>query len=240
MWKVVTAALGLSLAAASAFAQDFKPVTINVGGGAVFPMTDLKDEWDTGWNGTIGATFNMNEKFGILADYTYFRMDGPSRRVDIIENPVVGAITNGTIESNHQMHVGTFDLVFHPATESVVGGYVLGGGGIYHRTVQLTSPSVGYTTVCDPFWYVCYPALVPIDQILGDRSSNDFGINIGGGITFGRNAKFYIEARYHYVYGKKIQPTLPSGVPPGTVSPCGSDGCSTSGSYFPLTFGVKW
>ena len=31
----------------------------------------------------------------------------------------------------------------------MVNGYVLGGLGLYHRIIQLTSPSVGYATICD-------------------------------------------------------------------------------------------
>ena len=92
---------------------------------------------------------------------------------------------------------------------------MLGGAGIYHRMIQLTSPAVGYTTFCDPFWYVCYPAAVSVDNILGDRSSNDFGIDFGGGMTFGHEAKFYVETRYHYVWGPTIT---------GRVEPAGGHG----------------
>ena len=74
----------------------------------------------------------------------------------------------GIIQSNHQVHTGTFNLIYTPhlaANERAtpIGAYVLGGGGVYHRLIQLTSPSVGYTSVCDPYWYVCYPSLVPVD-----------------------------------------------------------------------------
>ena len=81
----------------------------------------------------------------------------------------------------------------------MANGYFLGGLGIYHRQLQLTSPAVGYTTFCDPYWLVCYPAAVSVDNILGSRSSTDFGINFGGGVTFGHEAKFYVEMRYTYV-----------------------------------------
>ena len=91
----------------------------------------------------------------------------------------------------------------------MVGGYVLGGPGVYHRIVQLTTPSVGLATVCDPYWYVCFPVAVPVDQIVGDRSSTDFGFDVGGGLTLGRTAKFFVEMRYHYVWGLEI--TLPDG-----------------------------
>ena len=56
-------------------------------------------------------------------------------------------------------------------------------------------------------------------------------MDIGGGITFGREAKFYIEARYHYVWGPKIATATPlaSGAP-----------TNTNASYFPLLFGVRF
>ena len=94
---------------------------------------------------------------------------------------------------------------------------------------------MGYTTFCDPYWYVCYPALVSVDQIIGDRSSNDFGINIGGGITFGHAAKFYIESRYTYVWGPEIAPNVPAQGGSTTTQTR-----TTNAAYFPLTFGIRF
>ena len=107
------------------------------------------------------------------------------------------------------MHAGTFNLVARSNSGGAVNGYFLAGPGVYYRKVELTSPGVGFITVCDPYWLICYPTAVETDRILGDRSSTDFGMNFGGGITFGHDAKFYVEARYHYVWGKKI--TAPGG-----------------------------
>ena len=97
------------------------------------------------------------------------------------------------------------------------------------------SPSVGFATYCDPYWYVCYPTAVSIDRIIGDRSATDFGINFGAGVTFGAEAKFFVEARYHYVWGDDI----PEATPISTNS-AGNDNANTSASYFPLIFGVRW
>jgi hypothetical protein len=140
------------------------------------------------------------------------------------------------------MHLGDFNIVYRPGgPDHSVGGYLLGGGGIYHRIVQLTTPSVGYTSYCDPYWYVCYPALVSVDTIIGDRSSNDFGMDFGGGLTFGKEGKFYIETRYHYVWGKKITPTTVTTLPTEATTPAQcTNGCSTNASYFPLTFGFRF
>ncbi len=73
--------------------------------------------------------------------------------------------------------------------------------------------------------------MVSVDNILGDRSSNDFGINFGGGVTFGKEVKFYVEARFHYVWGPTINP------PAGATT---TTNLSTNAQYFPITFGVRF
>ena len=176
----------------------------------------------------------------------YDRLGGPDREINVVATPFDTESTVGTLESNHQLHTGTFNLVYSPWVNAegrnshLVGAYFLGGGGIYHRIIQLTTPSVGYTTVCDPYWYVCYPTLVEVDRIIGDRSSNDFGMNFGAGMTFGSDAKFYIETRWHYVWGPKVTTTaIATPAVTGSVPDC-TQGCSTNAQYFPLTFGVRW
>src|SRR5262249_35983639 len=58
---------------------------------------------------------------------------------------------------------------------------------------------------CDPWWYVCVPGgFVPVDNIVGERSSTDFGMDFGGGVNFG---VIYAEVRYHYIWGPTIEGT---------------------------------
>src|SRR3954471_2559135 len=106
MRKVVTAVFGIFLAAAPAFAQD-KPVDVNIGFGATWPSSDIKNDFNVGWNGTIGVTINANPKFGFLVDYTYHHMNGPEKTISVSVTPG-GPGSNQFIQSNHQMHVGTF------------------------------------------------------------------------------------------------------------------------------------
>jgi opacity protein-like surface antigen len=236
MRQLVVAAVLVLVAAVPAAAQDEKPVDFNIGLGVTFPQGNFKDSFDSGWNGDFAATFNVSPAFGIQAEYMYARMNGPERTILVSVAPG-GVGSNQLIESNHQMHAFLGNAVFKSHDSGrLVGGYALGGLGLYHRKVQLTSPAVGFTTFCDPYWYVCYPAAVSVDNILGDRSSNDFGINFGGGLTFGKEAKFYIEARYHYVWGPTITPGagIPVPVPTTTSS------TSTNAQYFPLTFGIRF
>ena len=230
MRKLLVAVFGILVAAVPAAAQD-KPVDVNLGFGVTLPglSGDFKNSFDAGWNFDFGATFNLSPTLGVQGEYMYARMNGPAQT--IIVSPTPGGIgSSQLLESNHQVHGFIGNLVYKVPSSGLVGGYVLGGLGYYHRIVQITSPAVGYTTFCDPFWYVCYPAAVSVDNILGDRSSNDFGVDFGGGVTFGHQAKFYVEARYHYVWGPKINP--PAGI---TVA-----STNTNAQYFPITFGVRF
>jgi hypothetical protein len=76
---------------------------------------------------------------------------------------------------------------------------------------------------------VCYPALVEVDRIIGDRSSWDPGINLGGGLNFkmGDSASFYVEARWHYMWG----PEFTNG---------NGEKVNANGQYFPITFGFRF
>jgi opacity protein-like surface antigen len=104
------------------------------------------------------------------------------------------------------------------------------GPGIYHRTISLTTPGVGFVTVCDPYWYVCFETPTEVDRLLGDRSSTDFGINAGGGYAFkvSDSAKLYVEARYLYVFGPDV---VVNGVKKAS---------NANGQFLPLSFGIRW
>ena len=67
-----------------------------------------------------------------------------------------------------------------------------------HQIVNVTTPSVGLATVCDPWIYVCYPVAVPVTQIIGERSNTAFGWNLGSGVTSSGNYfPFTFGFRFH-------------------------------------------
>ena len=87
MRKLFVAALWILVAAMPAAAQDEKPVTINIGFGVTFPSGDFKDSFDTGWNGSFGATFNISPALGVQGEYMYARMNGPERVISVSVTP---------------------------------------------------------------------------------------------------------------------------------------------------------
>jgi opacity protein-like surface antigen len=232
----IVVVLTAAVAAPAAAQEDFHRIGVNFGGGWMFPLSGLKDSFNTGWTGEVGVTYNVSPKIGIQLLYAYDKMDGPARTINVFPTPVAPASTSGILESNQHIHSGILNMVYTPSHKGHFGGYLLGGIGIYDRAIEITTPSVGYGTVCDPYWYVCYPSLVSIDQIIGSRSSTDFGIDIGGGITFGHSAKLYVETRYHYVWG----PTVTAGAAVGAATGTTGTSYSTNAQYLPLAFGLRW
>ena len=218
---LASAIVGLGLMAVPALAQD-ATATFSIAGGVIIPAGDVSDRFDPGFTLPIAVTFNLNERVGVQAEYAYSWMGGPETTI----TPIGGSPT--LLESNHSIHNLNGNVVFNAGGSGAVGGRLIAGLGWYHRSVELTTPAVGLVSVCDPYWYVCYPVPVPVDQIVGERSSDDFGINLGGGATFGRH--FFVDARFHYVWGPEID--VPAFAGGGTVK--------ANGYYFPITFGVKF
>jgi opacity protein-like surface antigen len=74
-----------------------------------------------------------------------------------------------------------------------------------------------------------------VDNVVGDRSSTDFGMVFGGGINIAASeaASVYIEFRYHYIWGPEINPT-------GAESITGTTTTKANGQFLPFTVGVRF
>lgn len=109
---------------------------------------------------------------------------------------------------------------------------LIGGGGVYHRPITVTTPSVGYVPgYCNPYWYVCVQReSVPVNTVIGNRSSTDFGIDVGGGMTFvvDESVTFYVEARYHYIWGPKV------------TNPATQESLRANAKFLPITLGFRF
>lgn len=221
--KFAFVTVALAAFAIPAAAQD-KPVDFNIGGGFTIPYSDAKDAFGTGGNFQIGAMFNFSPMVGVQANYGYTRF-GSKDLSPTATGPFISSIP---LTVNNTMHDGDFSLVLSAPTSGKVSPYGLFGGGVYHNIVNVTTPSVGTATVCDPWLYICYPAVVPVDRIVGERSNTAFGLNFGGGVSFkiGETARFYAELRYIHTYGPEI--TGPSG-----------NSVKANGNYFPFIFGFR-
>ena len=219
---VVLSAALLTFTPATGQAQD-KPVHFNIGGGPTFVMGETADHFSTGWGPAFGVTFDANERIGFQFEYAFRWFQIPDEADARL----------GLLDANHQMHQLDFNLTANlTQADSPIRVYVVAGPGMYYRKVEITRYA-GTGVICDPYYYVC--GAYPIEAVLGTRGGWDFGFNIGGGIGFGLGdeGEFYIETRYHHVWGPEIVSAtqLPSSA--GT-------GGSRTGQYLPLTFGFRF
>jgi len=224
------------LAAVPAAAQDEKPVQLNIGGGYTGIYGAASDHIGNGGNFTLGVIFNVKSTIGIQGEYGFNGMKKKEIRLPVFPFFDGGRPVDADFFADGSMHYGDVNVLFHPNVASKAKPYVLAGLGVYYRPVNVTSPGVGYTTICDPYWYVCYPTLVPVDQVVGSRSSTDFGMNFGGGVNYKLtdSSSIYFEVRYHYVWGPSIEPT----VNPLTGQQTGK--LSANGQFLPVTVGFRF
>jgi opacity protein-like surface antigen len=232
MKKLLFGAFLITLvAAAPARAQNDNPVKVNIGGGFTTPVSDVSERFSTGGGFNIGVIFEPvpNGVFGMQVEYSYNGLSGEDKYIPLAVTPVSALTGQALIESHHNMQYIDFNGIVQTPGTSLFKPYGIAGGGFYYRSVSLTTPDVGYTTWCDPYWYVCYPTVVELDRVIGDRSSWDPGINLGGGVTIGlgESAQFYVETRWHYIWG----PEFTDGA--GVVQ-------KANGQYFPVTFGFRF
>ena len=190
-------------------------LAIEAGAGFTVPAGNTGTWQNVGYNINIGGGWNFNDRFGVLAEYSFNGSNIPQSTLTNIGEP------NGNV---HLWSL-TLDPIFYYKTSGHIGGYVTGGGGFYRKLTSFTEP-VYVGDYCS-YFYGCYPQYQNVT--LSHFSSNQGGVNIGTGVTFKPNAdgkaKFYAEARYVWV----DSPT----------SSANSIGTGTVGS-FPVTFGFRW
>jgi opacity protein-like surface antigen len=227
---VVLAAL-VAILPANARAQSRK-VNFSFGGGFTTPNSEVRDHLGNGFNFNVGVQVNVTPVIGIEGLYSYNGLG--DKRISV---PVGPAPDAGTVPTDFFAHMnmqyGTGSVVVQKPS-GVVRPYGLVGAGVYYRPIKVTTPGVGFIPgFCDPWWYVCVPGgFVPVQNVVGERSSTDFGMAFGGGVNFGA---IYAEVRYHYIWGPTVEVTGPEQPLPGV-----STERKANGQFLATTFGFRF
>ena len=208
MRRLALAFVFLLATVTTARAQDPPRVTFGVGGAIVAPLSGTADNFSMGIGIGASATWHISDQLGLQFDYLYSGLGGKD--------------APATFGAKLRMQYGTAAFVLQ-APPGPVRVYVIAGGGLYHRSVELTSSATGTVSVCNPWWFVCTSQPVPASTAAGSHASTDVGFNVGAGFTAGR---FFAEARYHYAFGPSY--STPSGTQKAT------------GKFFPLTVGIRF
>ena len=195
-----------------AFAQSPEPprFSFDIGGGFTKPVGHLENRIDTGWNVQAGAGINIVPWLGVMGQFMYTESGLNSSFLHSVSEP----------DGNFRMWGFSLDPIVRFNPRGHVDFYLIGGPGIYRRTVEFTQPTVATVNAFDPFFGFFFPVNVPANQVIGSYGTTRFGMNGGGGFTFrlgNGNAKLFAEARFIKMYTK-----------------------GTSTSVLPVTFGLRW
>jgi hypothetical protein len=214
-----------------AFAQS--PVNFSIGGGFTVPNSDVRDRLGDGFNFTVGLQGNLTPAIGIEGLYSFNGLGEKQISIGVAPEPFDGTVPTDFF-ADMNMQYGTASLVVQKP-EGNVRPYGLVGGGIYYRPIRVTTPGVGWVPgYCDPWWYVCYPGgWVETTNVVGERSSTDFGMVFGGGVNFG---VIFAEVRYHYIWGPEVQVNTPS----QPIAGVDVDTRKANGQFLATTFGVRF
>ncbi len=164
-------------------------LAIEAGGGFTAPAGNSSGDLTWGWNFRGGLGYKFSPKLALMSEYEFDR------------NKIPGRILFEVGEPGGNVHTWslTLDPVWNYKTGGRVGGYVTGGGGFYRKLTSFTEPVLAQGVYCNFFY--CYPYYYTTNAVVSHYSSNQGGLNIGTGLTFGAwyRARFFAEARYEWL-----------------------------------------
>lgn len=194
MARALGVLIGLLWLTGAARAQQYDPkFNLHPGVGFGLPQGRTADFADIGGNLTIGGGYNVTPIFGVVGKLAFQGL--PIKQVALKRI--------GVSDSKSWVYATTGNAYFHLPIKGRFGVYMIGGGGWYHRTTQLTNPTLPLIGICSPGWdhWVEYVGgLVSVGKVLAAQSQDAFGGNFGGGVTYRMgddNLKYYAESRYH-------------------------------------------
>jgi hypothetical protein len=192
-----------------------------------------------------GRNFSKSLGVGLQFDYDHFGLQAATiNNQEYIYNCVP---TNGACVSDGQVsgldgnnHVWSFTLnpTYTIPTEGSLGGYVVVGGGFYHKVTNFTLPTQTCADYYCDFEY-------EVDENVDHYSSNAPGVNGGFGLTYKfskfSNERFYMEARYVLMLNSARTGYTAQNV--ATTSYNGYDAYPANShrtTYIPIKFGIRF
>jgi hypothetical protein len=182
-------------------------IAVEGGGGFTAPLGNSSNDLTWGWNFRGGVGWKFSKRINLMAEYEFDRNKIPAAILEQVDEP------GGNV---HTWSL-TLDPVWNYKTSGHWGGYLTGGGGFYRQLTSFTEPVEAQGVYCSYFY--CYPIYYTENVVVSHYSSNQGGLNIGTGFTFGNfeHAKLFTEARYEWL-----------------------DTPGHSTQIIPVTFGLRW
>ncbi len=193
---------------------DFNKWSYNVGAGANVDSGATKTfVRGGGLGGTVGVARNGNKYLGLRADFMY--EDLPLKQSSLLLASAQSA--------NSYLLSFTVDPIINIPVTSNFGAYLLFGPGYFHRGGTLNSDTAVPGTACNSFytWWngLCPNVSLPLDGSFVHSSQNDFGYNLGAGITRKMPSGVEVYAEFRLIHGSANETTT---------------------DVRPITVGVRW
>jgi len=198
-------------------------IAIEAGGGYDLSTGNSSNYVNSGWDLTIGGGLHFNRALAALIEYQFISDGLPSAVVT----------EAGSQTGNVHIWSLSFDPVFDLIPKSSNGVYVTGGGGFYRKVTNFQDAEP------QQYCYYFYCGTGYANQTVGHFSSNQAGINVGGGFRHkflgmygdGR-MEVFAEVRFVDVFTPAITGKSPNGLGNTTI------GAGTQ--LLPINFGLRF
>jgi opacity protein-like surface antigen len=193
--------------------KDYKNWNYNVGLGANLDSGTTRTFVRGGGPlATAGVARNGSKYLGLRADFIF--ADLPLRD-STLQLAQAGSATS-------YLFAFTLDPVINIPVTKTYGGYVLLGPGFYHRWGTLSSDNAVPGSGCNPFfewWGACPNVSIPLSDSFLHSNVNEFGYNVGAGVTRKMPSGVELYAEYRLTHGSRNNITTDTR---------------------PITIGVRW
>jgi Outer membrane protein beta-barrel domain len=172
------------------------------------PLGSISQFAHAGLGLDFGTGYNFTRRHAVIGEFMWNWLFATSSALqpvrDILQTTKVGGNGNLlalTAEYKYELRGRSF------------GSYLIGGGGYYHRSTDITKliPS-GTPIPCQQVWaWWGYPCGTTTSTTVASSSSGAVGVNGGIGFTIRVGEapyRWYAEARYHYAPTKTITTQL--------------------------------
>lgn len=184
-----------------------------------------------GGNLMFGAGWHFTKRFTLLGEFSYNDNKIPGRTLSAVYNGGAASYqAAGITQLGGNVHTFGYTAeglyTYFEKDGSPFSGYVIGGGGFYHKSTNFTTP----VQQCNYFYGYCGY----VSQTISSFADNAGGVNFGTGIAvrpFGQysRARLFAEARYVFVDTPRYNATKP-----GAAYHTGTEG------LIPITIGLRF
>jgi hypothetical protein len=187
--------------------QERSSINSNLGFVVNVPVKSTADVIHTGWGFATGVGYNVDRRNAFIGEFMWNRVYANSSQLQ----PLLASVGTGNLDGDSDLYFvgGSYRLELRGR---LLGAYLIGGGGWYHRENNLSREvSVGTGTTCTSAWlwwgFSCVGGSVTVGQTLARSSDSSWGGNAGIGATVRVGEapyRLYFESRYHYAPAQRV------------------------------------